>query len=72
MLSDNVTYDVVGLTETRLDADILILYALSSYKMFTNDRNRYGGGMAVYVSSRYTGCTVNVYSRMETFFKVLE
>ena len=37
--------------------------------MFTNDRNRYGGGVAVYVSNRYTGCKVDECNWMEIFIE---
>ncbi len=69
VLSDNITYDVLGFTETRLDAGISPLYTLPSYEMFTSDRNRFGGGVALYVSNRYTSSKVNEYNRMETFIE---
>ena len=69
VLSDSITYDVFGFTETRLDAGISPLYTLPAYKMFTNDRNRYGGGVAVFVSNRYTGCKLDECNRMETFIE---
>ena len=69
MLSDNISYDVLGFTETRLDADISPLYTLPSHEMFTNNRNKYGGGVAVYVSKRYSGYKVNEFNRMETFIE---
>ena len=60
---------MLGFTETRFDASISTLYTLPSYEMFTNDRNRYGGGVAIYVSNRYTGCKVDDLNRMETFIE---
>ena len=69
MVSDSITHDVFGFTETRLDAGISPLYTLPAYEMFTNDRNRYGGGVTVYVSNRYTGCKVYECNRMETFIE---
>ena len=49
ILHDN-EIDVIGLNETRLDAkianrDLLI----EGYKIFRNDRNVHGGGVALYV-----------------------
>lgn len=69
VLCNNITFDVLGFTETRLDGDISTLYTLPAYEMFTKNRNRYGGGVAVYVSSKYTSCLVNEYSRMESFIE---
>ena len=69
VLSGSVTYDVLGFTETRLDADISPLYTLPTYEMYTNDRNRYGGGVAVYVSKRFSGYKVDECNRMETFIE---
>ena len=69
MLLDSITYDVFGFTETGLDASISALYTLPAYKMFTNDRDRYGGGVAVYVSNRHTGCKVNECNWMEPFIE---
>ena len=69
VMIDSVSYDVFGFTETRLDAGISPLYTLPGYVMFTNDRNRYGGGVAVYVSLRYTGCKVDEFNQMETFIE---
>ena len=71
VLTDNITYDVLGFTETRLDSGISALYTLPTYTMFSNDRNTYGGGVAVYVSNRYTSCKINEYNRMEAYVESL-
>ena len=72
VLSNTIIYDVLGFTETRLDAGISLLYAWPTYAVFTNDRNRYGDGVAVSVSNRYTGCNVDECDRIETFIESVE
>lgn len=67
MLSNSIIYDVLGLTETRLDSDISSLYNLPSHTMFSNNRNRYGGGVTVYLSNKYTGNMVDSFNYMEAF-----
>lgn len=71
VLTENITYDVLGFTETRLDPDISALYTLPAYTMFSNDRNTYGGGVALYISNKYTSCKINEYNRMETYVESL-
>ena len=45
-----VKIDVIGFTEIRLDPHLSSLYELPGYDLFTNCRNVYGGGVAMYVS----------------------
>ena len=45
--------DILCFTETRLDDQIIPLYQLPGYTMFNTCRNRYGGGVAVYICRKY-------------------
>ena len=45
--------DVLGFTETRLDQQLVPMYQIPGYNMFTTCRNRYGGGVALYIASKY-------------------
>lgn len=43
-------YNILGLTELRLEAHLSSLYQLPGYSLFTNCRNTHGGGVAMYIS----------------------
>ena len=47
-------FDVMGFSETRLDGHIAPLYTIPKYSMYCKHRNRHGGGVALYVSEKYT------------------
>ena len=64
-------FDVLGFTETRLDGDISPLYTLPEYQMFTTNRNRYDGGVAIYASSKYECTKVKVYYLLEMHIESL-
>lgn len=46
---NNHNVDMMSFCETRLSNDIQHLYSVPGYKLFTNNRNRYGGGVCIYV-----------------------
>ena len=71
LLSYHMHIDVLGLTETRLDADISPLYKLPDYDMFTTNRNRYGGGVVIYISSKYKSSKMSEFSVLEPFLESL-
>lgn len=39
---------VLAFTETRLDDNLALVYHLPGYKIYTMNRNRHGGGVALY------------------------
>lgn len=54
VLSDSsVKFDVIGLTEVRLDSSLSSMYHLPGYSIYSNARNVHGGGVALYVSDTY-------------------
>ena len=71
VLSCQVFMDVLGLTETRLDDNISPLYKLQDYNMFSTYRNRYGGGVAIYISSKYQSTKISEFSVLEPFLESL-
>lgn len=58
VLSCQINFDVLGLTETRLNAYISPLYTLPEYEMFTNNRNRFGGGVVIHISSKFASFNI--------------
>ena len=53
-LCDNLTYDLFGVVETRLDACISDdVIRVRGFKVFRQDRNLDGGGVALYVRKTY-------------------
>lgn len=64
-----VNIDVIGFTETRLDEDLVPLYQLPSYSMFTSCRNRYGGGVAVYISHSIKSSMLHDFSFVESYME---
>lgn len=71
LILDNTgaTFDVIGLTETRLDSDLIPLYQLPEYNMFNQCRNRYGGGVTLYVSNSYSSTMMNEFSFVEPYLE---
>lgn len=53
LVSSCVKFDILGFTETRLDLDLVNLYKLPGYNLFTTCRNRCGGGIAMYISDNH-------------------
>ena len=45
--------DIFAICETKLNDDIESLYNISNFKLYTNNRNRHGGGVALYISDRF-------------------
>lgn len=43
------TIDILSFCETRLSKDIEHLYNIKGYKLLTNNRNHYGGGVCMYI-----------------------
>lgn len=52
-MHNDMKLDILGFTETRLDHSLTHLHQISGYNMFNQCRNRYGGGVTLYVSSKY-------------------
>ena len=51
ILHDN-DIDIIGLSETQFDENIgYAEVSIEGYKIFRNDRNTYGGGVAIYVKN---------------------
>ena len=69
--SHGVKLDIIGLTETRLDSDIMNLYNLPGYNMFSQNRSRYGGGVAIYTSDEYLSTPVCEFSLTEPSIECL-
>ena len=66
-----VRFDVIGFTETRLDYDLISVYQLPGYNMFTKCRNRNGGGVAVYITSNFYCTMLNEFSFIEPSIECL-
>ena len=65
MLSQTNIYsklDVLAFTEERLDQHLVPMYQIPGYNMFTTCRNRYGGGVALYVASKYNATMSEYFS----------
>lgn len=53
-----------------MDADISSMYRLSDYAVLTTNRNRHGGGVAVYISCKHQSSNIK-HSLLETFIESL-
>ena len=51
---ESAGYDIVCFTETRLTDNIKNLYEIKNYNLFSNQRNRQGGRVAIYIKSFYS------------------
>lgn len=51
--------DLLCFTETRLDQQLVPLYQIPNYDMFTNCRNRHGGGIALYIERKFSSCMID-------------
>lgn len=49
--NSSIKLNIIGFTEIRLNPSLYSLYKLPGYHMFVNERNVYGGGVAIYVDS---------------------
>ena len=65
----NLSCDVLGLTETRLEPHLAPLYQLPGYSLFTGCRNTYGGGVAMYISDKYHAFQLREFSLIETYLE---
>ena len=54
--------DVLAFTEVRLDQHLVSMYQIPGYNMFTTCRNRYVGGVALYVASKYNATKSEYFS----------
>ena len=62
MLHDN-DIDVIGLCETRLDETVTDSdVSIAGYKIFRNDRDLNGGGVAIYVKESFPEPSVKLKS----------
>lgn len=53
---------MLAFTETRLDDSLVPVHQLHGYKMHTVNRNRHGGGVALYVADNCYSSKVNTIS----------
>ena len=65
----NVSFDIIGFSETRLDEDISPLYNITNYTMHCVHRNRHGGGVAVYIHDAYTSLLLPNISQCESYLE---
>ena len=49
LVSVQSNLQIIGLSETRLTDDIEHMYTISGFNLFTTNRNRQGGGVALYI-----------------------
>lgn len=68
-LSDNLKFDAMAFSETRLEDNIVFLFNIPGYSLYVNNRNRKGGGVCVYVSNIYNSCVLPDCSIMESYFE---
>ena len=67
----DVKFNILGFTETRLDADLNNLYQLPGYNLFTKCRDRHGGGVAMYISTDLYSTISDEFCRLESFIECL-
>ena len=66
-----VKFDVIGLTETRLDSHLCSLYQIPGYYMYSNPRNTHGGGVTIYMSSNLDSAIQNELTISESFIETV-
>ena len=72
ILVNSVNPDLLALTETWLASDIMeIEVRLEGYRMFRRDRDRHGGGVAIYVSDCISVASVSYCDNLEFMSVVL-
>ena len=55
--------DIIGLSETRLDSTVTDpMVSIEGYRIFRNDRDANGGGIAIYVRSSLPGLRIKIKS----------
>lgn len=57
-------FNVIGLTETRLNSEYCTLYMLSGFNMYSNCRNVHGGGVVIYVDKMYPSKMIDEFTIM--------
>lgn len=67
----SVKFDILGFTETRLDNDLIKLYQLPGYNLFTKCRDRHGGGVAMYISTDHHSTISDDFCLLESFIECL-
>lgn len=68
-LNDNLRFDVIAFSETRLDKYIESLFSIPGYNLYTTNRDRNGGGVCMYVSNIYNSCVLSDCGVMESYFE---
>lgn len=63
--------DVIAFTEVRLDQQLNPMNQLPGFKMFATCRNRYGGGVALHVASKYISTLSEYFSLCNNFIECL-
>lgn len=58
ILETSLTCDIIGMTETKLESSFTHLYNVNNYNLFTQNRNRDGGGVCVYVCESHSGSLI--------------
>ena len=68
----NNDLDIIGFCETRLTSDIQSMYNVPKYSMFSNHRNRKGGGLVLYIKHVFDAKIISEFNLMlphlETLF----
>ena len=64
-----IEFNVIGLSEVRLDPNLISLYELPGYNMFANSRNIHGGDVVLYVSDDHNATIVNHLNISEAFIE---
>lgn len=68
-LCDNLKFDAMAFSETRLENNIVSLFNIPGYNLYVNNRDRKGGGVCVYVSNIYNSCVLSDCGIMESYFE---
>lgn len=55
LIPNNIELDVIGLCETRLNNYTCNLYKLDNYSCYFQNKNSQGGGLAIYLHSKFQG-----------------
>ena len=64
-------FDVIGLCETRLSEAIYPLYKLPGYDLFCKNRNNLGGGVLLFIKSKYQISVIDEISIMESYLETI-
>ena len=69
----DLNIDVISLNETRLDVHIYNdELKIPEYKLFRKDRNRNGGGVALYIHSRINPSALNIQTNIESVWATVK